>query len=106
MTLVLSGTARVVRSGTAESSYREPGLLVTTGNHTAIPAPSNHANRKESFGFLLTHRGPVDIAVAFRRYIGCEIDVQMAARAIARIDAALPLGSPLPKLNPPSGETP
>ncbi len=40
-----------------------------------------------------------------RRYIGCEIDARMATRANARIDAALPLGGPLPKRNPPSGET-
>ena len=60
MTLVLSGTARVVRTGTAESSYWEPGLPITNGNYSAIPAPSNHANRKESFGFLLTLLQPVD----------------------------------------------
>ena len=60
MTLVLSGTARVVRTGTAESSYRGPILPVTDGNHAPIPVPSNHANRKESFGFLLTLLPPVD----------------------------------------------
>ena len=60
MRLVLSGTAGVVRTGTPDSSYREPKVLVKHGNHEEIPAPSNHANRKESFGFLLTFLQPVD----------------------------------------------
>lgn len=44
--------------------------------------------------------------VTGRRYVGCEIDARMAARANARIDAALPLGGPPSRSNPPSGDTP
>ena len=58
------------------------------------------------FYMILSDRPYGDTALGWdRRYIGCEIDAQMAACANARIDAALLLGSPLPKLNPPSGET-
>jgi hypothetical protein len=53
MTVVLSGTARVVLSGTRESSDREPGSLTSHENLWKIQPPSNDAN-KESFGLLLT----------------------------------------------------
>lgn len=64
MMVVLSGTRRLVLSGTAESSYREPG---TPGNPQKSARNwhlSNGANRKESFGFLLTHRSAVDKGAA------------------------------------------
>jgi hypothetical protein len=53
MKVVLSGTAGVVRSGTAESSYGEPDPTVSGGNRWPNLAPTNDAN-KESFGLLLT----------------------------------------------------
>lgn len=67
MVFVLSGTGRVVLSGTEESSYREPRATVTCGNCSANPTPSNHANREESYGFLLTRRAVVDFARAHLR---------------------------------------
>ncbi|QCB37273.1 hypothetical protein E5554_05140 [Sphingobium sp. PAMC28499] len=52
--LVLSGTGGLVLSGTRSSSYREPGPAISRWHHVRNPAPSNHANRKESSRFLLT----------------------------------------------------
>lgn len=66
MSLVLSGTGRVVRSGTGDSSYQEPNCLITCGNRSANPPPSNHANREESCGFLLTPRAVTDLTGALR----------------------------------------
>lgn len=54
--LVLSGTGGIVLSGTRSSSYREPGSAISPWHRDRNPAPSNHANRKESSRFLLTPR--------------------------------------------------
>lgn len=52
MKLVLSGTSRLVRSGTGESSDREPTWTPSTSISVGIRR-LNLANR-ESFGFFLT----------------------------------------------------
>lgn len=68
MGVVLSGTARVVLSGTDESSYQEPESVLKHGNYYRNP-PLNLANI-ESFRFFLTldarHRS-VDIVRAGAR---------------------------------------
>ena len=60
MDLGLSGTGRLGLSGTADSDYREPNPLATFWNHSPNPAPSNYANLKEYFVFLLTGFRTVD----------------------------------------------
>lgn len=54
--LVLSGTGRLVLSGTRSSSYREPEPAISPCHRGRNPGSSNHANRKESSRFLLTPR--------------------------------------------------
>ena len=63
MRLGLSGTAGFGRSGTPESDYREREPLEKPQKSARNRPPSNYANRKESFGFLLTARAAVDSAV-------------------------------------------
>ena len=60
MRLGRSGTVRIGRSGTADSDYRErptPGNPQKTARNRDS---SNHPNREESFGFLLTADALVD----------------------------------------------
>ena len=59
MRLGLSGTRRFGRSGTRDSDYRERGIVANPQKCAPNHAPSNYANREESFGFLLTHLGSV-----------------------------------------------
>src|SRR3546814_18891893 len=54
MGLGLSGTCRFGRSGTRDSDYRERLIATKPRKSAWNHPPSNYANRKESFGFLLT----------------------------------------------------
>ena len=56
----LSGTAGFGRSGTRDSDFRERAILASPQKSSRNRLPSNSANRKESFGFLLTLLQPVD----------------------------------------------
>ncbi|OYX52713.1 MAG: hypothetical protein B7Y97_00825 [Sphingomonas sp. 32-66-10] len=60
MRLGLSGTAGFGRSGTRDSDYRERGILASPQKSARNRLPSNYANRKESFGLLLTRIRVVD----------------------------------------------
>ncbi|OYW82814.1 MAG: hypothetical protein B7Z20_13425 [Sphingobium sp. 32-64-5] len=60
MRLGLSGTPGFGRSGTQDSDYREHKTLANPQKSSRNRPSSNYANRKESFGFLLTRRAPVD----------------------------------------------
>lgn len=60
MRLGLSGTAGFGRSGTRDSDFRERAILAKPQKSSQNRPPSNNANRKESFGFLLTARAAVD----------------------------------------------
>ena len=56
----LSGTAGFGLSGTRDSDFRERAILAKPQKSSRNRPPSNDANRKESFGFLLTLLQPVD----------------------------------------------
>lgn len=60
MTFGLSKTVGLGPSETRSSAYRKPGPCGNPQNSAANRCPSNDANRKESFGFLLTLSQPVD----------------------------------------------
>ena len=60
MRLGLLKTAGFGRLKTGGSAYKKPGFLITNWYKRWNHPPSNYANRKESFGFLLTRRAPVD----------------------------------------------
>ena len=60
MTLGLSKTVGLGPSETRSSAYRKPGPCGNPQNSAENRHSSNDANRKESFGFLLTHLPPVD----------------------------------------------
>lgn len=60
MTLGLSKTTKFGPSETRSSAYRKPGPCGNPQNSAANRRSSNDANRKESFGFLLTLLQPVD----------------------------------------------
>lgn len=66
MPLVLSGTGRVVPSGTWESCYWEPKTPRKPQNSSPSGGP-NYANN-ESYGFFLTHQRAVDEAPSGRDY--------------------------------------
>ena len=65
----LSGTPGLGRSGTRTSDYRERAISANAQNSAPNQAPSNYANREESFGFLLTRSGAAH-AVHADRYAG------------------------------------
>ncbi|MBB3862748.1 hypothetical protein GGQ88_004050 [Novosphingobium hassiacum] len=87
MKLVLSGTAGHVLSGTADSSYQEPGCLGNPQKSARNRLPSNHPNREEYYIFFLTGRVPVENTVPNR-------STGAAAHAVSRLDRAM--GSRLP----------
>ena len=60
MTFGLSKTVGLGPSETRSSAYRKPRTRRTPQKSAANRRPSNNANRKESFGFLLTLLQPVD----------------------------------------------
>ena len=60
MRLGLSGTAGFGRSGTLGTDYRERLVSAKPQKSSRNRAPSNSANRFESFGFLLTAYAAVD----------------------------------------------
>ena len=60
MTFGLSKTVGLGPSETQFSAYRKPGPCGNPQNSAANRRSSNDANRKESFGFLLTLFQPVD----------------------------------------------
>ena len=60
MTLGLSKTARLGPSETRSSAYRKPDCAGNPQKSATDRLLSNDANRKESFGFLLTLLQPVD----------------------------------------------
>ena len=62
MTLGLSKTARLGPSETRSSAYRKPDCAGNPQKSATDRLLSNDANRKESFGFLLTSRAAVDSA--------------------------------------------
>ena len=64
MTLGLSKTARLGPSETGSSAYRKPDCAGSPRKSAKNRLLSNDANRKESFGFLLTLLQPVDNRVA------------------------------------------
>lgn len=60
---MIFGLSRTVGHGLSEtrsSAYRKPGPCGNPQNSAANRRSSNDANRKESFGFLLTLLQPVD----------------------------------------------
>ena len=59
----LSGTAGFGPSGTPDTDYRERAGFANPQKSSRNRTTSNGANRKESFGFLLTARAAVDSAV-------------------------------------------
>lgn len=67
MRVVLSGTARLVLSGTGESSYQEPRGPRNPQISAANRGSSNNANKEESFGFLLTPGVGVESAPTWGR---------------------------------------
>src|SRR3546814_12523051 len=67
MGLGLSGTCRFGRSGTRDSDYRERLIATKPRKSAWNHPPSNYANRKESFGFLLTHSDAGNRTCAGRR---------------------------------------
>lgn len=78
MGLGLSGTPGLGRSGTRDSDYRERGIVANPQKAARNHAPSNYANREESFGFLLTPLGRVrniDGGEGGRRPIGQPVDL-------------------------------
>lgn len=60
MTFGLSKTVGLGPSETRFSAYRKPGPCGNPQKSVANRRSSNDANRKESFGFLLTLLQPVD----------------------------------------------
>lgn len=64
MTLGLSKTARLGPSETGSSAYRKPDCAGSPRKSAKNRLLSNDANRKESFGFLLTAWPPVEKAGA------------------------------------------
>ena len=56
----LSGTAGFGRSRTPDTDFRERAGLANPQKSSRNRTTSNGANRKESFGFLLTLLQPVD----------------------------------------------
>ena len=60
MMLGLSKTARLGPSETRSSAYRKPDCAGNPQKSATNRLLSNDANRKESFGFLLTLLPPVD----------------------------------------------
>lgn len=64
MTLGLSKTARLGPSETGYSAYRKPDCAGSPRESAKNRLLSNDANRKESFGFLLTAWPPVEKAGA------------------------------------------
>ena len=60
MTFGLLKTVGLGPSETRSSAYRKPGPCGNPQNSAANRRSSNDANRKESFGFLLTDLRPVD----------------------------------------------
>jgi len=60
MTFGLSKTVGLGPLETRFSAYRKPGPCGNPQNSPPNPRSSNDANRKESFGFLLTDLRPVD----------------------------------------------
>jgi len=58
----LSGTAGFGRSRTPDTDFRERAGLANPQKSSRNRTTSNGANRKESFGFLLTARAAVDSA--------------------------------------------
>ena len=64
MTLGLSKTARLGPSETRSSAYRKPACAGNPQKSATDRLLSNDANRKESFGFLLTAWPPVEKAGA------------------------------------------
>ena len=60
MMLGLSKTARLGPSETRSSAYRKPGPCGNPQKSAVNRRSSNDANRKESFGFLLTLFQPVE----------------------------------------------
>jgi hypothetical protein len=64
MTLGLSKTARLGPSETRYSAYRKPDCAGNPQKSATNRLLSNDANRKESFGFLLTALPPVEKAGA------------------------------------------
>src|SRR3546814_1327428 len=69
MGLGLSGTCRFGRSGTRDSDYRERLIATKPRKSAWNHPPSNYANRKESFGFLLTHSDAGNRTCAGRRIV-------------------------------------
>src|SRR3546814_7429848 len=69
MGLGLSGTCRFGRSGTRDSDYRERLIATKPRKSAWNHPPSNYANRKESFGFLLTHSDAGHRTCAGRRIV-------------------------------------
>lgn len=66
----LSGTPGVGPSGTRDTDYRERPAPVNPQKCSRNQRLSNDANRKESFGFLLTARAAVDGPAPFGRSPG------------------------------------
>ena len=64
MMLGLSKTARLGPSETRSSAYRKPACAGNPQKSATNRLLSNDANRKESFGFLLTAWPPVEKAGA------------------------------------------
>lgn len=60
MTFGLSKTVGLGPSETRSSAYRKPGPCGNPQKSAVNRRSSNNANRKESFGFLLTLFQPVD----------------------------------------------
>ena len=67
-----SGTSGFGLSGTQDTDFRERLVSAKPQKSSPNRASSNCANRKESFGFLLTARAAVDSLPAFRAPALCQ----------------------------------
>ncbi|GEM_PF-2203831 len=84
----LSGTAGFGPSGTPDTDYRERAGFANPQKSSRNRPPSNGANRKESFGFLLTARAAVDSAAPF--------EGSALARRTSRRPRTAPIATPIP----------
>jgi len=84
----LSGTGGFGPSGTPDTDYRERAGFANPQKSSRNRPPSNGANRKESFGFLLTARAAVDSAAPF--------EGSALARRTSRRPRTAPIATPIP----------
>ena len=84
----LSGTAGFGPSGTPDTDYRERAGFANPQKSSRNRTTSNGANRKESFGFLLTARAAVDSAAPF--------EGSALARRTSRRPRTAPIATPIP----------